>query len=256
MSSVILRQRKIAGEPGLARRRLGDDQRQALALPKDHLRLDIGGDAVRHGDEDEHLRAPDSAASQPSSFCRFGLAVQSAPQRNATAAATGPMTENNSDSAARIRKGGRNGSGSATARIARRHAEDQHRDHQRQHQHRDHQPAARQRDRDRRADRADEGDGRRADQQGQRRGADARGLDVHEQAEQRRGHDQRQHARRPVRQAFDQHRERQHVPVGRRGSADRASRPRGRPGTAGRDRAGWPAARRSTGSPGRCGRAG
>ena len=54
ISSVIMRQGKIAGQPGLARCLLGDDQRRALALPKHHLRLDTGGNAVRHGDEDEH----------------------------------------------------------------------------------------------------------------------------------------------------------------------------------------------------------
>ena len=55
---------------------------------------------------------------------------------------------------------------------------------------------------------------------------------------------------RPMRGAFDQHhefeRQRAH------GETGRASRRRGRPGTAGRGRAGWRAAPRSTGSPARC----
>ena len=40
------------------------------------------------------------------------------------------------------------------------------------------------------------------------------GIDIHEQAEQRCGNHQRQHAGGPVREAFDQHGKRQHVAVG------------------------------------------
>ena len=79
-----------------------------------------------------------------------------------------------------------------------------------------------------------------------------RRLHIEEQAEQRRGDDQRQHARRPVREAFHQHGQRQHVAVaGKDQKVERAVLAVGleQPVEAEQARR---AARRSTGSPGRC----
>ena len=202
-------------EPGLARCLLGDDQRQRPRSPETPSarrcrRRSPWGTVAKTNTSGARVRP-----HRGEQFPKVRLAAQSAPHRNATAAATGPITENSSRQRRQDQERRQERVGLGDRGIARRHAEDQHRDHQRQHQHRNHQPAARQRDRDRGADGADEGDGRRADQQRQRRRADAGGTDVHEQAEQRRRHDQRQHARRPVRQAFHEHRERRHMPVGR-----------------------------------------
>ena len=90
MSSVTLQAWEDRGEPGLARCLLGDDQRQALAFPKHHLCFDVGGNLVLHGHKDKYLPVPVFGRIEPSSFPKIRLAAQSAPHRNATAAATGP----------------------------------------------------------------------------------------------------------------------------------------------------------------------
>ena len=74
--------------------------------------------------------------------------------RSAAAAANGPTTKLTSVSAHRIVNGVPNGTGPTIAAFDGRHAEDQHRNGQRQDQHGQQQPAAPQRDRQRRADQA------------------------------------------------------------------------------------------------------
>ena len=68
MSSVTMRQRKVAASPALRAASSRDDQRQALALPKHHQRIDAGRNAVRHRREDEDVGRQASAASSRAVF--------------------------------------------------------------------------------------------------------------------------------------------------------------------------------------------
>ena len=114
MSSVTLRQGNIAASPAL-RAASSETISVRPSLSRNIICASMpAAMLVRHGDEDEHLRRQ-IRPHRAEQFPKVRLAAQSAPHRNATAAATGPITENSSDSAARIRKGGRNGSGSAIA---------------------------------------------------------------------------------------------------------------------------------------------